>query len=539
MSSAVNSVPQKRALEAVQPNGAGGGSGPSVECGSTRGDLAPRSPDLGPGDGGGPALDKNAKSTANSQAEKLAAVAAGRVERFAMQAGARHLLPSERVGNCLRARIFGKEAVELWHIPETASARFGGLQTCGSVWMCPVCAAKISERRKGELETAIKAAHALGWAVAMVTLTIPHGRQDDPRELVKRMMTARGKATGHGSMRKASALACVEGTARALEHTWGPVSGHHPHIHELIFASSFAHLGKLRAEIRKQWFAAVEKAGLGKCSRKGFNWTMADTDIAGYVAKFGRDRAWNVEHELTKQVTKRGRGGDAANRYTPMELLHNFTFNGDYEAGQKFREYAGAMKGRAQLYIAPKLRAKLITVLEPAEAVKLVEKDDGELAEEREHKGLLLSLIPFSVWQRVLHTNSRAELLNLAAKGDETAVASFLAGLGNFNGSGRVVETPRPKLIQRGVDERDCLFPVPDPFESDPLVVLIKKGAYGRCDNIKEAVGMAKTLYALRGDGVPVPYFENRIKEREKMLADLAESPPEIVEKDANKCLLL
>ncbi|OLM28013.1 hypothetical protein Ae717Ps2_6863c [Pseudonocardia sp. Ae717_Ps2] len=38
---------------------------------------------------------------------------------------------------------------------EPGTAGFGGLATCGSVWACPVCSAKISARRSKDLEQLI------------------------------------------------------------------------------------------------------------------------------------------------------------------------------------------------------------------------------------------------------------------------------------------------------------------------------------------------------------------------------------------------
>ena len=517
MALALVSIPQRNEVDtsaAIQANGADGSSGSSVECGSTKGDLALRSLSRGPGGVSAPPLDKNANLTANVEPEKSGVVAAARVERFALQAAARHLLPGERVANCLRSRIFGKEAVELWHIPETASARFGGLQTCGSVWMCPVCAAKISERRKVELETALKAAHELGWVVAMVTLTIPHGRADDPRGLVDRMMKARGKMTGHGSMRNMYDLAGVQGSVRALEVTHG-ANGWHPHIHELLFVRSGSHLGKLRKVVREQWFKAVAAAGLGECSRKAFRFDVTDTAIAEYVAKFGRNRSWNAEHELTKQVTKKGRG---AGQFTPSELLAEFTFNGDAEAGALYVQYAAAMKRRAQLRWSVGLRAKLMIGLEPVEAVRLIEREDGELAEERDKKGELLALIPFPVWQRVLPSLGRKDLrpvlLNLASTGDEVAVMDFLRDLGNMDGSGRVEYVDRPRLVDRAADPRDQLLPAADPFALDPLVQEFMQGKFGTPLKESAAKDAAKMMYQMRGTGLAIAWFERRLKER-------------------------
>lgn len=56
---------------------------------------------------------------------------------------------------------------------------FSGLQSCGSVWACPVCAAKIRQARADELEGANAAWLAAGHGIEMITLTIPHRRRFD------------------------------------------------------------------------------------------------------------------------------------------------------------------------------------------------------------------------------------------------------------------------------------------------------------------------------------------------------------------------
>ena len=56
-----------------------------------------------------------------------------RVERFALQAVARDILPKTRTALCLRARIKGSEGVGVWKCEKHGTAHYSGLQTCGSV----------------------------------------------------------------------------------------------------------------------------------------------------------------------------------------------------------------------------------------------------------------------------------------------------------------------------------------------------------------------------------------------------------------------
>ena len=70
-----------------------------------------------------------------------------RVERFALQSVARDILPTSRTAKCLRIRAYDKD-VQVWKSKNHKTASYAGLQTCGSVWVCPVCGAKVVERRR-------------------------------------------------------------------------------------------------------------------------------------------------------------------------------------------------------------------------------------------------------------------------------------------------------------------------------------------------------------------------------------------------------
>ena len=102
---------------------------------------------------------------------------ARRVERFALQSVARDILPDSRTAKCLRIRAYDKD-VQVWKSKNHKTASYGGLQTCGSVWMCPVCGAKVVERRRGEIQQAMAMHRACGGEVHLLTLTVPHTRFD-------------------------------------------------------------------------------------------------------------------------------------------------------------------------------------------------------------------------------------------------------------------------------------------------------------------------------------------------------------------------
>ena len=103
-----------------------------------------------------PPLGTNAKLRAKSTDPM-----GSRVQRFALQSVARAILPTSRTAKCMRIRT-GRTDVQVWKSKAHHTASYGGLQTCGSVWTCPVCAAKIAERRRVELLDAMEMHKAQG-----------------------------------------------------------------------------------------------------------------------------------------------------------------------------------------------------------------------------------------------------------------------------------------------------------------------------------------------------------------------------------------
>ena len=161
-----------------------------------------------------------------------------RVQRFALQSESARLLPKERVAEALRSMVPLSAGVAVQHTPSTKSAHYSGLKTCASVWHCPVCAAKISERRWIELQQIIAKHVEMGGSVYMTTYTISHKRYDDLQELLSRFLEARRKAKAgrRGQSLKKDFEIC--GTVSVLEVTWSEANGWHVHVHESCFVCS-------------------------------------------------------------------------------------------------------------------------------------------------------------------------------------------------------------------------------------------------------------------------------------------------------------
>jgi hypothetical protein len=75
-------------------------------------------------------------------------------EVWAMLNEAGRLLPDEAVSQCSRYKIDSRP-VQVLRSCDSGRAFFAGLKRCGRLWVCPVCASKITEKRRQELREAL------------------------------------------------------------------------------------------------------------------------------------------------------------------------------------------------------------------------------------------------------------------------------------------------------------------------------------------------------------------------------------------------
>ena len=369
----------------------GGGS-------STPADSSPNRADLG--------IPAVFPSTA-SQWDKLTP----RALRFLLQAAARELMPHERVANCLRVPF--SSIVNVLYAASQKASMYSGLQTCASPWMCPVCAAKISERRRVELSAGLASWAAQGGSVALLTFTMQHSASDPLSALLGALKASWAAFTEGRRWQSFKQQYSFAGMVRALEITHG-ANGWHPHMHALLFTHDELPVVELEQDLRARWSAAVAAGGCYASWSHGVDVQTADEHIAGYVSKLGR---WSAAHELTKAATKKARRGGRSN----MQLLADYAA-GDVEAGRLWQEYAAAFKRQRQLTWSRDLR-RLLGLVE-------VEQTNQELVDQVEEDAVILAQLTLAQWRALLANDARAELLDVAASGDPRRVAAFLAELG-------------------------------------------------------------------------------------------------------------
>jgi len=341
-----------------------------------------------------------------------------RAERYALKSVVNRLYPHSKTAKCCRMRI-PLHTVRIFKTPEFQKAFYAGLIRCSRVWLCPLCAAKIAERRRAELVAAVATAKAMGWQALLMTCTLPHGLGDDIDAMLDQMLNAwRRMTTGRAGkdMRK---LLGLEGTIRTLEVTDGN-NGFHPHFHVLIFARSEFTSQSFQAGFLPLWQDACVKAGL-PCPSDEHGLRVDDGSwAAAYATK------WGLEDEMVKGHMKTTKGDKGK---TPWDMLRDI-LKADYEipeealiakrSEKRFRLYAEAFKGRRQLYWSNGLKEKL--------AVEEISDDDLVVMQE-EHSSELAELTD-DQWRAVLATKSEAALLEVAESHPwdlQTILASFQA----------------------------------------------------------------------------------------------------------------
>jgi hypothetical protein len=372
-----------------------------------------------PGLPSAPPLGTIAKLPAKALESQAAKAGERRLLRFSLQSAARELLPRERVSKCLRAPIPSAASIDVYRSAEFSTAHYGGLQVCASVWCCPVCSAKITERRRLDLSAGVGFWRSeAGGFLLLVTYTLRHNAGDSLAAVLSPLLAAFQKVHEDRWWVNFSAEHRIYGKVRALEVTHG-ASGWHPHLHCLYFIGSgdLPAVNAFELALKARWLELLRRQGRDASWQNGVDIRMSDEDIAEYIAKYAKGPEWTIEHEMTKSPAKIGKNGGR----TAFQLLKDYS-EGDEMSGRLFMQYAVNFKGKSQLHWSKGLRSLLRMD---------VEQSDEELAKSMEKDALLLASLSRDQWRAILGNDARAELLNVAAAGDIDAFWRFVDSLCN------------------------------------------------------------------------------------------------------------
>jgi len=324
-----------------------------------------------------------------------------RAARFALLAVARSILGKEhRTASCMHLRA-PKQDVKIWKDKERGKAFFSGVRTCSRVWVCPVCSAKISERRRQELTEAIIQAKAMGLHVKLLTVTIPHGLGDDLETITNQLLKAWKKTTQGRVGSSLRDLLGLVGTIRASEVTYGQ-NGFHPHFHVLLFLDKDWTDSGVKNAFSPVWQNACRLAGLPIPSDRHGVDVRDGTEASKYVSK------WGLESEMTKGHSKKGKQGGM----TPFDFLRA-VFAQDENSKRfigLFLVYEKAFKGKRQLHWSAGLR-KLLQLAPEA--------TDEEIAATQEESASVLAALSLDQWRGIAHARAQSHVLDVAENRSE------------------------------------------------------------------------------------------------------------------------
>jgi len=355
-------------------------------------------------------FERDSESAASSTATMSAGsgivngdYASSQFNKWQLQEAAIRLLPKTRITACHRVVGYGHSGVAIKS--DNDKAWYAGLAVCASPWNCAVCARKIGEHKRDELQRALDKAIGQGMGAALTTLTFSHSIRDSLADIMPRLTEARRKMTGWRSWKNLKKKYGLVGGVKALEITHGR-NGWHPHTHEIQFTKQPLddhQLAEMQDAIFTIWRRVCEVVGLPLPNAEHGVDVRGANRAAQYIGK------WGFASELTRSTSKHGKWSGR----NPWELLADYR-NGDRQAGALFAEYAGVFKGRAQLYWSPGLR-DLLQIGELFSDEDLAGLDDFS---DNPAQVVQIAFIDAPTWAVICSKGARAQVLDIALRGE-------------------------------------------------------------------------------------------------------------------------
>ncbi len=232
--------------------------------------------------------------------------------------------------------------------------KWTGIQTCGSVWSCLACAAKVRARRAMEIDRLAKAHIAAGGSLTFITFTLPHVATDSLDELMTAVDRAWANVIKGGAWQYGVKVDFeVIGQVKAVEATLG-LNGWHPHLHVLFFHDrptfgSDGSLERFRDALGVKWGVSIERQ-LGRTIHEYYGVDAVcvrdDEGLGDYVSK--------IHFELTRNDLKHS--DRDFNSRSPWQVGLDAKTTGDSRDTARWAEWYWTMKGRNAITITPALR---------------------------------------------------------------------------------------------------------------------------------------------------------------------------------------
>lgn len=319
-------------------------------------------------------------------------------------------------------------------------AGLAGLCTCGSVWACPVCSAKIMMRRAIDVGALLASWHAQGGRLMFATFTMRHRKGQGLRALWDGVQRGWARVTQGKGWVGDQARGSVAGWVRVVEVTYG-ANGWHVHVHAVFLVGPKATVDLvdgLHGSMVRRWSAGVVAAGFASPLAIGQHARLVlDShvrELAAYFSKAvdlpgsgqgagdapARPRTSPgpgeaLALELTQTATKAAR--TAHGTLPPWRLLDDVLDDGDADALDRWHEWEDGSRGRRQISYSVGIRERL--------GLGSVKSDDDVAAETPGDDDLVL--ITSSGWSQLVRLpHLIAQLLDSADSGGLAAARRFL-----------------------------------------------------------------------------------------------------------------
>ena len=348
-------------------------------------------------------------------------MAARLAERWARLRGLRTISKKKRIKSCKTP--IGKSRVGL--AGHEGGAHFTGLESCGNVWACPVCAPKIRAGRMQDVLTAFERHGANGGGFAFLTLTIAHEYGESLAYLLGLLGGAWKSVAEQRLYKEWRQRVGLVGNITALEVTDGG-NGWHPHRHVMLLTARPLSRDEVEAfesvldDLYGRWLTKQgrKRGGTDRDTgrRVGVRLDYVSPDDTGRQTQLGRYiTKLQAGFELTRGDLKQSRQAEAAGGKLPLDLLDVAMAGGDDAAAavMRWREYEAAMTGKSAVRFSKGLRAHL-----DMQAAKT----DQELAEEEtdgDDAGLIISP---ALYRRLFRDGLAPSVLGEYARGGALAV---------------------------------------------------------------------------------------------------------------------
>lgn len=327
------------------------------------------------------------------------------------------------------------------------SAFYAGIIACGSVWACPICAAKIERKRAGEIDLAMawvykevqgnerRGAAAMrvnNTQAMMLTFTFPHSRDDALADLLDRFNKALRQLRSGKAWKNFKESVGYRGLIRATEITLGQ-NGWHPHTHELWIMDQGIDAETVKERIQARWLRLLEKHGfihagdektIAHAKRHALD-VKAEVHAGEYLQKLSKEdtspEALGISrtrgnHELARASTKVGR----SKGLSAFQILR-LAGEGSAFHWDKWVEYLAATHGKSRLFWSRGLK-KLVGIQQ--------DKTDEELATEQTERADLLGLLTHKEWRLIRkEARDKSGVLDAAEAGGWTAVQAYIKQL--------------------------------------------------------------------------------------------------------------